>query len=981
MLTAKNRNAQQAIDYFSQGYYDTSLTRWYGKGAAALGLSGRIQNKEVFANICNGLNPDGTKQLGRDRSRAAIDCTFSAPKSVSLTALIGGDERLEAAHRKAVEKTLSIMEQRYAQTRVRMGTCHPKIRTDNLVVAQFDHIESRELDPHLHTHALVMNLTQTEKGAENSSWYSLWNEEIYTNKKHLGMIYQSYLAAEVQKLGYEIEARSHGQFEIKGYKQDDLIEFSKRRQQIIAEVGADASWVTRENAWSITRKAKQHLPAQELRQAWKEEALALGIVPVLPETTTSLNYYEARPSLNIEHLNDAIAHCCERSVEFSVEDLEKFILNQRLAGDIGELALLVKENPYLLKVSDSSFTTLSALKRENDTIALMKSGQEAVMAIATTESVNNLLNQSTLNLGQSQAVRLAATTTDRFVAWQGVAGAGKTFALGQLKAIAAENGYKIQGLAPSAEAAKVLGTELGIEANTVARKLVTAPPQDLPTNQIWVIDEAGLLGAKDALDLLQRAESENARIVMVGDTKQLSSVAAGNPFKSLQEAGMQTALMNESLRQRTPQLKTAIDLLASGMVVEGFQKLEENGSMVELATEGIVSHIADEYILIPKEQRAKTLVLAGTNDKRREITQAIRSKLQMEGTIGIDTSAVQLQSKNLTTIEMKYTHNFEIGDVVVPIRDYKRRGLVKGEQYSVRAKNGDHLVLSSQSGEQFEVDTVFEKALYQQQAIDIAVGDRLKWTKNDHTLGRRNGQEFSLEAIEWDKATIKYEDGRTEIIDLQKAQHLDHALVVTTYASQGKTCDRVLWAADFTASTENFYVATSRAKYDLKIFTDNKAKLLEKALVSKTQSNPRDLLRRQILWEQEREKVSAKTVAVATKHKTRPDAREKREDYSANQTRPQQRDELQLQANIQSFLQLSDKDLLIMDRFLKDYFQGEESKLDTQNTRDKKALLEALRSPQVQEQVTAASIELNRIQQEQEEKRVQNLQLRKGLAF
>jgi conjugative relaxase-like TrwC/TraI family protein len=286
MLTAKNRTAHEAIDYYShnQNFDDTSLTtRWYGKGAIALGLSGEINSKEVFANICNGLTPNGSQKLGNNIKRAALDCTFSAPKSVSLSALVGGDERLMTAHHHAVEQSLAVMEKHHAQTRIRAGDRRRYcVNTNNLIVAEFDHIESRELDPHLHTHALVMNLTQVESC---DRWYSLHNGEIYKNKKPLGMLYQAHLRAEVQKLGYEVEERSHGQFEIKGYKQEDLMEFSKRRQQIIAKVGAGATWETRENAWSITRRAKQYIPAVELKEMWRRQALDLGIVPVVSAQT------------------------------------------------------------------------------------------------------------------------------------------------------------------------------------------------------------------------------------------------------------------------------------------------------------------------------------------------------------------------------------------------------------------------------------------------------------------------------------------------------------------------------------------------------------------------------------------------------------------------------------------------------------------------------------------------------------------------
>jgi len=623
----------------------------------------------------------------------------------------------------------------------------------------------------------------------------------------------------------------------------------------------------------------------------------------------------------------------------------------------------------------------------------MARGRGKVGAIATPELVNTSLNESTLNTGQRQAVRLAATTTDRVVAWQGVAGAGKTFALKQLKAIADDKGYEILGFAPSAEAAKVLSTELGIEANTVARKLVTQSLDELPTNQIWVVDEAGLLGANDALNLLRLCEKENARIVLVGDTKQLSSVAAGNPFKSLQQAGMKTAVLSESLRARTPELKIAVDLLADGMVAKGFQKLEDNGSIIELATDAIVDEIASEYMLIPKEKRAKTLVLSGTNARRQEITAAIRSLLQAEGTIGIDASATRLQAKNLTTVQMKYAHNFDVGDVVIPIRDYKRRGLAKGEHYLVEEKVGDRLILKSGDGKQFDVDTDFEKALYQNVLTAVAVGDRLKWTKNEHKLGRRNGQEFSVEAIEWNNATIKYEDGSTEIIDLEKAQHLDHALVTTTFSSQGKTADRVLWASDFTASAENFYVAVSRAKYDLKIFTDDKNKLLDLAQESKANANPRDLVRRQELLTREREIVAAIPMPNPVRPKTQmPDIREiiynppvakskeapvtkfvLRNDRPFFEEKPVPKPVAQpqpasqypivdehlitedivpnnidnSQEYIEELLKLPSEDLLLLDNYTRNYFLTPASDIDSPHIRSVKRILDALNSPSV----------------------------------
>jgi conjugative relaxase-like TrwC/TraI family protein len=275
MLTAKNCKASTAVQYFTDDY-DPGLTRWFGKGASGLGLEGEIE-RESFEHICYGRSPDGSKYLGTkgdpDKRRAGTDFTFSAPKSVSLTALVGGDTRLENAHRLAVEKTLKLIEERYAQTRITKNGKVAEIQTGNLLVAEFDHIESRELDPHLHTHALLMNLTQAVSG----KWYANDNDLIFQNKKHLGTIYQACLAAEVERLGYEIEPRPHGTFEIKGYKRENLVEFSKRRMQILAQCPANSTWQTREDSWDRTRKRKERIASTELKARWQKEASDLGI--------------------------------------------------------------------------------------------------------------------------------------------------------------------------------------------------------------------------------------------------------------------------------------------------------------------------------------------------------------------------------------------------------------------------------------------------------------------------------------------------------------------------------------------------------------------------------------------------------------------------------------------------------------------------------------------------------------------------------
>ncbi|MDJ0597911.1 MAG: MobF family relaxase [Crocosphaera sp.] len=859
MLTVATISAEKGKDYYIKGYYLEETSRWWGQGAAKLNLSGAVDDEKVFQRILNGYSPSGRKKLGSkgiaaDKNRrAAVDCTFNAPKSVSLQALVGGDERLLDAHAKAVEKTLQLIEDRYSHTRVRNGHDRLVVNTGNLVVAQFDHIDTRAVkadenqakdtgpDPHLHTHCLIMNMTELKRGV----WYSHLNEAIYRNQKHLGMVYQHHLAMEVQKLGYEIEAKGQGQFDIKGFSSEDLQEFSKRRQKILATARNPYSAKDRYAAWDMTRQRKKAIVPYKLRQRWRQEAEALGIEFVV-KNEVSHDHRIKKRFVNERHITEAIAHCAERNVAFNTEELEKFILQEKLPVAIDELVEAIKQHPELIRLAERTgnrYTTQSALLRELATIRLMQQQQGQVSQILSPSTTEEMLADISLTDGQREAISKALTTTDGIMAWQGVAGAGKTYALNHFTAKAMQQGYLVKGFAPSAEAAKVLENEVGIETHTVARLLHSGQDSIPEPNQLWIIDEAGLLNAFAAYQLLKKAEQQQARVLFVGDTRQLSAVEAGNPFKSLQQAGMTTAYMDQSLRQKAPHLQEAVDLIAKGEIHSGFELLDKEHCIEEVEREEKVQRIVDDYLAVSPEERGKTLVLAGTNFERLNITQGIREGLRREGRLGEDKTVRQLKRKDLTKVQMKYAHNFEIGDVIVPLKDYKKRQLSKGKRYVVVGFEDDNLVLKDDQGVTTTVEGGFEKAAYTQGGLAISVGDTLKWTKNNRYLGRRNGQQFKVTAISEDTATIEYEDGKLEQINLNDAQHFDYALVSTTYSSQGKTADKVLISADFTVGKESFYVAVSRVKHDLKLYTDNKAELLEKALTSRAKENPLEAIR------------------------------------------------------------------------------------------------------------------------------------------
>ncbi|MFK8186270.1 MAG: ATP-dependent RecD-like DNA helicase [Phormidesmis sp.] len=454
-----------------------------------------------------------------------------------------------------------------------------------------------------------------------------------------------------------------------------------------------------------------------------------------------------------------------------------------------------------------------------------------------------------------------ATSTDQFMAWQGVAGAGKTYSLNLLSQLATEQGYTVTGYAPSAQAANVLQTEAHIESTTVARLLHSQAQipaqhtaQNEPDNQaIWIVDEAGLLSAKDAHELLTKAHQNNARVLLVGDTRQLSAVEAGNPFKSLQSAGLKTAYLEESRRQKTAALKTAVVCLAAGEPTEGLQQLDNAGMVYELKTpEARHQAITHDYLSLPPEARKKTLILSGTNTERLTLTAQLRTALQDEGSLGIDTFTLQsLRPRDLTSTQLKYACAYEVGDVVVPVRDYRRYGMQRREQYTVMSRDlaSNRLTLQGPAGHQFSFNpaTCADKTTYQVQRLAISQGDQLRWTRNEAIQGVRNGQRITVEAIDAKGTatltTLKGDaPGETITVDLSGQQYLDYAWVSTTYSSQGKTADQVLAAIDSTLSKEGLYVAVSRAKTNLSLYTADQAQLYQRAQRSAAKENPSDYL-------------------------------------------------------------------------------------------------------------------------------------------
>ena len=366
-------------------------SQWMGKGAAKLGLDGQVKSAD-FKNLLHGYLPDGTtfrlrrKEREGYGERAGLDCTFSAPKSASILALAAGQKEIEKAHRQAVEETLKIIEQDYVTTRVTNDGKVRRVHTNNLVAARFHHDTSRELDPHLHTHCVILNLTE-----HNDRWYSFRNDEIFSHKKLLGSIYRNQLAHKAKELGYSLETGKDGLFEIEGFTPEQLNKLSKRREQILNQVTHNTTWKESERIWARTRAPKSKpIPRKELQKVWRQE---LGKINY-PKPDRQGQFRQENQQQRTENLdrtiNEAIAKLGEQEIAFQPEAIQKSVLARSIGKySFEEVSQAIAANDELIYIGQE-VTTQNALMKELAAVRLLqKDGDAAPQSAKNNIAVNH----------------------------------------------------------------------------------------------------------------------------------------------------------------------------------------------------------------------------------------------------------------------------------------------------------------------------------------------------------------------------------------------------------------------------------------------------------------------------------------------------------------------------------------------------------------------------------------------------------------
>lgn len=865
-----SKNGAAVLEYLKATEYyrdangsELSSSRWWGKGAKALGLEGVVDAKDMD-HLARGFAPDGTTKLvqnaGKDSQRVGTDCTFSAPKSVSVLYAASNDEQREAlrqAQTNAVNAALGFLQSRVETRRGKGGAEHMDV--DGLVVSQHTHFGSRELDPQLHTHCLVYAVSLGEDGR----WGSLDNHELTRNIRSAGALYRAELAHQLQQLGFGVEQqrerdsndRETGQvyFEVVGVDPELCERLSKRRLAIEAYVSEHQC--TFQEACLATRQEKNEPSYDDLTKMW-ETMLAEqrqqhpSIFRSVAELKGLDNQLEPEQATRAQVLSRLHANNAVFSTPELIERLALEGVGRQSAADILSEVTSFQRGSDLQRIGGREHgggvnhsearrhreerhaaTWMVAMEQEVNDRAQVRQGDTRVRIseAALTAAVQRYEAQHGFSLTDEQkaAAKFIACETGGLACLSGRAGTGKTTVSAVWIDALRTEGRNVIGCSTSWAAAKKLEAEAGITSFATVKLLgdLDKGETTLTARDVVVLDEAGMVGTPTLIALQRHCDQAGAKLVCQGDHLQLQPIEAGSPFR-IAIGAIGDKKLTEIRRQKDQDDRDTANLFYAGKSGRGqedslrlgkkiYQRLETNGHIVACTDQKrALLRLADDYVASVQPASEK-LVIAGQRAEVSTLNRAIRERLVEQGEVG---------------------------------------------------RNGH--TFTANNGRSFEQMTV-------------ADGDRIRFGKRDTDMGISNGDVGVVTGVRITakgsllltvrlESDIAAEHGRTVKLDTATYHSMTHAYAMTVHKSQGQGKQEVFHLANAAmADNQSALVAFTRSKakggYKLYGDKDGLEELRKKLGMERLKENARD----NPIKGQERKAVRAKDRAPSAEDWTK----------------------------------------------------------------------------------------------------------------
>ncbi len=859
-------------DYYSEKERVTG--RWIGQGASLLEIDGREigPKDEAFENLRNNrlpLDPDAklTPRDSENRIRF-FDFQCSGPKSISILALIAGDERLYAAHDRAANVAFAELE-RFAGCRVRAGAAaHSRDiqPTGNLCAASFRHDASRALDPQIHTHFVVANATYDPV---RGRWLALNEFHMIKAIEYAGRVYQNELAREVQKLGYDLEiTRKQGRvydFQIKGVSPALCQRFSKRRADIekgiaefVLEKGREPTPAETHVIATSTRGRKlteistaavrdaqraqlssaEHQHLQDLRQTAERQAAQGATPPPHDRETAAL-------AAAVEHLferksvaqgHEILATALRENLGDVDLDRLKLRLEQPRKEELSLVPLVPSpENPGL----GAAYATQAGLRLELEAVRFVNQTQNQFPPLVEKTTGPFSVPRAPLSTEQRDAVQAVLSQRDQIYALRGAAGAGKTTVLREIHQALTHADHRVFYAAPTAAAAKVLREENQFTNATTVTDFIqnVAKKEDL-RGAVLVIDEAGLQSNRQGFEILRIAHANRARVLFVGDSQQHVAVEAGDFLKILEtHSRLHTVELLEIRRQRQVDYNRAVRAMATGQVAAGMEVLRELGWITE-AKDRYIQEAAHEYVRCRDKQPAPeaTLLVAPTWSENDRVTAAIRQELR--GHLQNEQTVEVVRSLNWTRAQKSSGKNYAPG--LILILNQNHGDVKRGQSLTVERAENERVIARDDRGKVHDLPLRFSQKwdVGQARSIGIAPGDLVQLLANDRKQGLVNGRVLQVEKMGADHSL----HCRGGVIVPPNFKQWTHGYAVTSHKAQGRTAERVIVCAE-KLDAKSAYVACSRGRESCRVFTPDQERLFAGLPRSADRTAALDLIR------------------------------------------------------------------------------------------------------------------------------------------
>ena len=721
-------------------YYDTlSKSEYYadqskgephgqwGAGVEKIGINPAqpVQN-ELLKIVMTGHKPDGSKMVqnaGKADMRVGMDLTFSAPKSVSVLWANASPELREQISKAQHQATTKAME--YLRERIETRTSKGGVFKETpaaLIYASFEHSDSRAKDPNLHSHTVLSNAVVRENGKTSA----LDQNGIYDHTKATGATYRAELAQQLRGMGFKLEEDKDnaGIFQIAGFDKDLEKHFSKRSEvikKIAAEHGVKSA-AKRQEIAKFSRDKKTEIDRPALFERWQAESQERGFdaagIEALKQATP-----EPFTMPTAEQIAEKLT---ENESFFQVRDLERLLAEcgqfhdfdrEKMRDEVLQGAAVSKR---ILRLYDTQkdkttetavYTSKALVNLEQNSIDSAKNRKTETrhhLPAATVKNTIQRIEQEagfTLRDEQRDAVEFLTQKSGGIALMRGLAGTGKTTALKAVCEAYKAEGYTVHGATLSAQAAGILSAETGLKGATIAQTLIDLDKgkTQLSEKSVLLIDEAGMVGSRDFARLQAHADKAGAKLIAVGDEKQIQAIAAGGIFEALQfHAELGTADLKQITRQQDGQDREASRLFYEGKADEALKIYEEKGQIkTHKQRDSLMIQLARDYAQDPNETTQK-MAIAATNAEAVLLNEQIREELKAAGKLDRDTGAM-FENADGNTLEISK------GDRVLFKKNSKTRGVnnnLRGTVLECR-QNGDHASLKIQGddGKTRTIDT------------------------------------------------------------------------------------------------------------------------------------------------------------------------------------------------------------------------------------------------------------------------------------